>query len=231
MKNHCCTDMEYYLALEDEIILYIEKFDEYGIPVHDGGSSYIEIRACPWCGKRLPQSKRDQWFNELEALGFDPLLGQDIPAEYHTSRWWENTTIKYTDLTSAYFRSAFPELDAFILECEDKQDTQPYSLFYNVLFRQICTLHENGKDGETKKYFDFLEELLLSAKDMSHSPRIGNPIQNLVQTGFLEYCWDTIDMYTLATQYMGTATRVLFDKCSTYLHVPTDNDGKHFVYE
>ena len=139
--------------------------------------------------------------------------------------------MEYTDLTSTYLRSVFPELDVFIAECEAKEDIQPYGLFYNVLFRQICTLHENGKDNEIKEYFDFVEELLLSAKDVPYSSRIVNPIENLVQTGFLEYCWDTIDLYTLATRYMGTATRVLFDKCSTYLHIPTDNDGKHFVYE
>ena len=91
--KHCCTDMEYYLGLEDEIILYIEKFDEYGIPVHDGGSSYIEILVCPWCGKTLPQSKRDRWFDELESLGFDSPLEQDIPEEYRTSAWWDKKEV------------------------------------------------------------------------------------------------------------------------------------------
>ncbi len=27
--------------------------DSYGIIVHDGGSSYIEISYCPWCGASL----------------------------------------------------------------------------------------------------------------------------------------------------------------------------------
>jgi hypothetical protein len=26
---------------------------DYGLPIHDGGSSYIAIRFCPWCGSRL----------------------------------------------------------------------------------------------------------------------------------------------------------------------------------
>jgi hypothetical protein len=26
----------------------------YGLMVHDGGSSAIEIAFCPWCGARLP---------------------------------------------------------------------------------------------------------------------------------------------------------------------------------
>jgi hypothetical protein len=27
----------------------------YGLIVHDGGSSVIEIRFCPWCGAKLPE--------------------------------------------------------------------------------------------------------------------------------------------------------------------------------
>jgi Domain of unknown function (DUF6980) len=27
----------------------------YGLIVHDGGSSIIEIEFCPWCGSRLPK--------------------------------------------------------------------------------------------------------------------------------------------------------------------------------
>jgi hypothetical protein len=26
---------------------------EYGIPIHDGGGSYITIDYCPWCGAKL----------------------------------------------------------------------------------------------------------------------------------------------------------------------------------
>jgi hypothetical protein len=51
--------MAYYVGHEDEIMYFFEKFNEYLIPVHDGGSSGILIRYCPWCGKRLPDSTRD----------------------------------------------------------------------------------------------------------------------------------------------------------------------------
>jgi hypothetical protein len=27
----------------------------YGLFVHDGGSSFIEIAFCPWCGSKLPK--------------------------------------------------------------------------------------------------------------------------------------------------------------------------------
>jgi hypothetical protein len=44
---------------EGAAILYVEKFGEYGIPVLDGGTSYIILDFCPWCGAKLPISKRD----------------------------------------------------------------------------------------------------------------------------------------------------------------------------
>ncbi len=30
----------------------------YGLMVHDGGSSAIEIAFCPWCGSKLPPMDR-----------------------------------------------------------------------------------------------------------------------------------------------------------------------------
>lgn len=56
---------------EGAAILYDDKFEEYGIPVVDGPTntdhtSYITLNFCPWCGTKLPESKRDAYFNERE---------------------------------------------------------------------------------------------------------------------------------------------------------------------
>ena len=63
-KKYCCVNMAYYL-IEDKIskdneeinynsvITHTSKRKEFGIPIHDGGSSYIQIAYCPWCGKKL----------------------------------------------------------------------------------------------------------------------------------------------------------------------------------
>ncbi|HZO29688.1 MAG TPA: hypothetical protein VFH48_27235 [Chloroflexota bacterium] len=56
---HCCDMMRYYVDHEDRVIYYWARFDEYLVPVHDGGTSGIQMRFCPWCGTRLPISKRD----------------------------------------------------------------------------------------------------------------------------------------------------------------------------
>jgi hypothetical protein len=73
----------------DVLIRFDERFVEYGLLVHDGGSSSIIILFCPWCGTRLPESRRDRWFDELEALGIDP-GGDEIPIEYRDGRWLQS---------------------------------------------------------------------------------------------------------------------------------------------
>ncbi len=82
--------MECYLNSEDKIITYSSRFNEYGIPVCDGGNSYIIISHCPWCGKELPKSKRDEWFYELEKLGFEePMFDDSIPEQFKTAEWYK----------------------------------------------------------------------------------------------------------------------------------------------
>jgi hypothetical protein len=37
----------------------------------------------------LPESRRDEWFERLEALGYENPTGQEIPKEFLTSEWYE----------------------------------------------------------------------------------------------------------------------------------------------
>lgn len=40
-----------------DVIMY--KYGEnWGIPIHDGGMSYIKVYFCPWCGARLKSDKK-----------------------------------------------------------------------------------------------------------------------------------------------------------------------------
>ena len=63
-KKYCCISMAYYLIEDKEskkngelnydcVITHHKKEKTFGIPIHDGGSSYIKIKFCPWCGKQL----------------------------------------------------------------------------------------------------------------------------------------------------------------------------------
>ncbi|WP_210191774.1 MULTISPECIES: hypothetical protein [Rhodomicrobium] len=96
--THCCQRMA--MALEftctqhadpmdcpDTALIYHEPFDEYGIPIRDGGTGYLLIDNCPWCGTRLPASQRDRWFDELEAAGLDESDADALPAAYLTAEW------------------------------------------------------------------------------------------------------------------------------------------------
>jgi len=83
----CCDRMRRYIGLDDVGILYVAKFREYGLPVLDGGPSFIVIDFCPWCGRRLPASLRDKWFEEIERLGLEP-DSPSLPARYATDEWW-----------------------------------------------------------------------------------------------------------------------------------------------
>ena len=102
-QEHCCEMMNYYLCMgskpcvgagsiscddPDCIITYSAPVNEYGIPLHDGTMSIIGINFCPWCGKKLPASKREAWIAELEQLGYDTPFSSDIPDKYKTDEWW-----------------------------------------------------------------------------------------------------------------------------------------------
>jgi len=67
---YCCEDLAEHVSSRcekhdayecpDKVIINIKRGDElrgyecgYGLPIHDGGSSYIEIKFCPWCGADL----------------------------------------------------------------------------------------------------------------------------------------------------------------------------------
>ena len=48
----------------------------------------MSIAFCPWCGAKLPESLRERWFAELQALGFDDPSEQDIPERYRGDAWY-----------------------------------------------------------------------------------------------------------------------------------------------
>lgn len=64
MSERCCEVMSIHLATtcdsdthapEDCPDIVIRELPDgcIGIPIHDGGSSYIVINYCPWCGRKL----------------------------------------------------------------------------------------------------------------------------------------------------------------------------------
>jgi hypothetical protein len=76
----------------DVLVHYLPKYDEYGLIVRDGGTSVARINFCPFCGQKLPDSKRDMWFDTLEKMGFDDPTNQNIPDDFKTDLWFRLKT-------------------------------------------------------------------------------------------------------------------------------------------
>lgn len=90
--THTCDQHPDPHDCPDILVVYFPRFDEYSIPIRDGGTSSSTIRFCPWCGVELPESKRDRWFEELEGLGYNDPVEQDIPDKYVTDAWHKQAT-------------------------------------------------------------------------------------------------------------------------------------------
>ena len=69
VKEHCCEQMAQRVNhrcethpdvfdCPDNLIYRSAESGEYGIVVHDGGSSFVRIGYCPWCGTKLPEPGR-----------------------------------------------------------------------------------------------------------------------------------------------------------------------------
>lgn len=82
-----CVDLAAAVAAVDLPLIYVSKFREFGIEYTDGGSSYQLIVFCPFCGERLPESLRDEWFDALERLDLEP-EDPGVPSTYATDEWW-----------------------------------------------------------------------------------------------------------------------------------------------
>lgn len=50
-SQHNCQDHKDPFECPDTTLVKIN--DRYGIPVRNGGSSFVEIKNCPWCGIRI----------------------------------------------------------------------------------------------------------------------------------------------------------------------------------
>lgn len=85
----CCSNHKNIYDCPDCVIDHVTQFDEYWIIIHDGWTSKINILFCPWCWQKLPESKRDQWFEELEKLWFDNPWEQNIPEKYQSDQWFK----------------------------------------------------------------------------------------------------------------------------------------------
>ena len=53
--QHQCDEHPDVTRCPDALIAEVRDTAEFGIRVHDGGSSFVKIAYCPWCGSNLSQ--------------------------------------------------------------------------------------------------------------------------------------------------------------------------------
>ena len=82
-----CLELTTAVEAGDLPLVYSPKFREFGIAYTDGGSSFLLITFCPFCGEQLPGSLRDEWFDALEQLGLEP-EDPAVPEVFGSDRWW-----------------------------------------------------------------------------------------------------------------------------------------------
>ena len=84
IKNH----MEKHSENHEKLVQFDERFNSYYLIIksEDGVDVRQQIKFCPWCGESLPESLRGKWFDELEALGIDP-MNDEIPERFKSSAW------------------------------------------------------------------------------------------------------------------------------------------------
>jgi hypothetical protein len=90
MKDFCCREMKSYLDEGELSIAYWPKYREFGILYRSNSGSSIQVmRFCPWCGVRLPDSLRGEYYDMLERLGID-WDKEDVPADFKSDKWWKS---------------------------------------------------------------------------------------------------------------------------------------------
>jgi hypothetical protein len=80
MDTPCCERMA--VDLQHKCDVHSDRFEcpdafisstrgGYGLMIHDGGHSVIEISFCPWCGSKLPPIKRSLIVDDGEDIDDD----------------------------------------------------------------------------------------------------------------------------------------------------------------
>ena len=90
----CCKEMRLFIEDPRDPIRYNNKFREYYIYI-PRSHNIITMAYCPWCGKKLPGSLREKYFEILEegyGLEVDIFSIKDnpnIPEEFTSDKWWK----------------------------------------------------------------------------------------------------------------------------------------------
>ena|SRR3984885_15857699 len=89
---HCCLTMDSELLNAETVLKYNPQYREYGIKIPES-TGCVLMDYCMACGKKLPLSLRDEWYDILEQkYGLESIGEEDrnkIPKEFFTDEWWK----------------------------------------------------------------------------------------------------------------------------------------------
>lgn len=96
-QRWCCDLMPTFL--EDPIvpISYDPILREFSIDLADDMIRQ-NVFYCPWCGRRLPDSLREEYFDVLEEeYGIEPdidmLKNERLPQDFRSDAWWKKLNL------------------------------------------------------------------------------------------------------------------------------------------
>jgi hypothetical protein len=93
--NFCCEDMQRLVGNQRTSVTY-KAIDRRFVIEGDLG---LEMDYCPWCGTKLPENLREEWFETLEReYGIETDIGEardrtDIPQEFWSDEWWKKRSL------------------------------------------------------------------------------------------------------------------------------------------
>ena len=92
-EKHCCQLMDKFIDDSRVGISYSKVFREYYIDLLSELPKQC-VFYCPFCGHKLPQGLRDEYFEILEKEYdidnyWDEEQEKNIPEEFKTDEWWK----------------------------------------------------------------------------------------------------------------------------------------------
>jgi hypothetical protein len=72
-------------------VVYDPVFDEYQLTTFAGPLASAALNFCPWCGQALPESKRESWYDALDAAGTTP-DDPNLDQRFRGDAWWNRAT-------------------------------------------------------------------------------------------------------------------------------------------
>ena len=128
-RIHCCEQMLFALADRLNLLRYSLGFREYGFKVPKS-TGHCLLDYCVFCGAKLPDSLRDEWFYilKLEYELEDPLWKEArkmVPAEFWIDEWWKKRGFENEIVLSKFREQAvYEEKEEWLIKIEKKVEEE-----------------------------------------------------------------------------------------------------------